>query len=53
MLNVWSISGQLVLALPAEKLTDVWGLKRRLSSVCGAGCFQQRRLAFLSRVGNL
>ena len=42
MLNVWSVSGERLLTLPSEDLTDVRDLKRRISSVCGLPRYRQR-----------
>ena len=44
MLNVWSVSGELILAVPLEDLNDAHGLKQRLSVVCGLPRFQLRLL---------
>ena len=44
MLHVWSLSGQELLTIPSDELTDVLHLQRRLSAAIGVPRFRQRLL---------
>ncbi|CAE7828862.1 ANKHD1 [Symbiodinium sp. CCMP2592] len=44
LLHVWLISGEKVISLPEEELTDVLSLKRHLQTLCGMPRFRQRLL---------